>query len=57
LPNPNPSGINTSANVQSWEKASDANTWAGFAYNLPEPLDLTGAAGQVCLKVHGDHAL
>jgi hypothetical protein len=57
VPNPNPSGINTSANVQSWEKASDANTWAGFAYNLPEPLDLTGAAGQVCLKVHGERAM
>ena len=53
--NPNPSGINMSANVQNWQKANNANTWGGFYYDPPEALDLTGAFGQVCLSVYGDH--
>ncbi len=53
--NPNPSGINTSANVQNWQKNSDAVTWGGFYYDLPEVIDLTGGFGEVCISVYSDH--
>ncbi len=54
VPNPNPSGINTSGNVQIWKKATDAVTWGGYYFDLPEPLELTGQTGQVCIDVYGD---
>ncbi len=54
--NPNPSGINTSANVHLWMKANDAAAWGGFYIDLPEPLDLSGAAGELCFSVHADYA-
>ncbi|MBK6621931.1 MAG: T9SS type A sorting domain-containing protein [Saprospirales bacterium] len=56
IPNPNSSGINTSANVVEYIKPLDAQVWAG-AFSNPNPttlLDVT-TAGQVCVKVHMDH--
>lgn len=55
--NPNPSGVNTSDSVQLWEKAADAQSWAGFFYDLTEPLDLTGAYGTVCVDVLADYEI
>ncbi|HFA48473.1 MAG TPA: T9SS type A sorting domain-containing protein [Bacteroidetes bacterium] len=53
--NPNPSGINTSDNVQNWQKADDAQTWGGFFYDPPEAIDLRGAFGQICISAYSDH--
>ena len=54
--NPNPTGINTSANVTRFEKPADAQVWAG-AFSNPNPttpVNVTNG-GQVCIKVHMDH--
>ena len=51
--NPNPSGINTSANVGEHIKPAGSEVWAG-AFSNPNPtipVDVTTAA-QVCMKVH-----
>lgn len=56
IPNPNPSGINTSENVTKFIKPAVAQVWAG-AYTNPNPvraMDLTGA-NKVCVNVHMDH--
>jgi len=56
IPNPNPSGINTSDNVTKFIKPAVAQVWAG-AYSNPNPvraMDLTGA-NKVCVNVHMDH--
>ena len=54
--NPNPSGINTSANVLTYTKGGDAPTWGG-AFSNPVPsrlIDFT-ATSKVCVKVHMNH--
>jgi len=54
--NPNPTGINQSANVSDYVKPAVAEVWAG-AFSNPAPttpIDL-GTNGQVCIKVHMDH--
>lgn len=56
IANPNPTGINTSANVLKYVKPAVAEVWAG-AFSNPDPttpVDLSGG-GQVCVKVHMDH--
>ncbi|MFK7907565.1 MAG: hypothetical protein AB8B69_20680, partial [Chitinophagales bacterium] len=56
IENPNPSGINTSANVLTYTKGGDAPTWGG-AFSNPNPsrnVDFTTTT-QVCVKVHMDH--
>ncbi len=56
IANPNPSGINTSANVTSFTKPAVAQVWAG-AYSNPNPvraIDLLGT-NKVCINVHMDH--
>ena len=56
IPNPNPTGINTSANVIQYVKPAVAEVWAG-AFSAPNPTTPVdfGAGGQVCAKVHMDH--
>ena len=56
IANPNPSGINTSANVMQYVKAGDAMTWAGsfLVGGLANPIDGT-LTSEVCMKVHSDH--
>lgn len=54
--NPNPSGINTSANVLIYTKGADAPVWGG-AFSNPVPatrLDFT-TTNRICVKVHMDH--
>jgi hypothetical protein len=54
--NPNPTGIDTSANVLKYVKPAVAEVWAG-AFSNPDPatpVDLSGG-GKVCVKVHMDH--
>lgn len=56
IANPNPTGINTSANVLKYVKPAVAEVWAG-AFSNPDPatpVDLSNG-GQVCIKVHMDH--
>lgn len=54
--NPDPSGINTSANVTHFVKPAVAEVWAG-AFSNPNPtIPITLEAGsQVCIKVWMDH--
>jgi len=40
IANPDPSGINTSANVGEFTKPTGAETWAGGFFDEPSPLDL-----------------
>ncbi len=56
IANPNPTGINTSANVLEYVKAGDAMTWAGafLANGLSTPIDGT-LTSEICLKAHSDH--
>ncbi|GAB4489373.1 MAG: hypothetical protein OHK0019_06860 [Saprospiraceae bacterium] len=54
--NPNPTGIDTSANVLKYVKPAVAEVWAG-AFSNPDPttpVDVSGG-GKVCVKVHMDH--
>lgn len=54
--NPNPAGIDTSANVLKYVKPAVAEVWAG-AFSNPNPatpVDVSGGA-KVCVKVHMDH--
>ncbi len=56
LPNPNPSGINTSATVAKYVKPAVAEVWAG-CFSNPNPtavIDLI-ENGKVSVKVHMDH--
>ena len=53
IANPNPAGINTSANVAEFIKPAGSETWAG-AFSNPVPptgIDAT-AATQICIDVH-----
>lgn len=52
IANPDPTGINTSANVADHVKPADAQVWAGAFPNpaLQTPADMI-ANGQVCIKV------
>ncbi len=52
--NPNPSGINTSANVGKFVKAGDAQSFAGMYADLEAPLDWKGVK-TARAKVHMDH--
>ncbi len=56
IANPNPSGINTSANVTAYTKPAVAQVWAG-AYSNPNPLTAINLIGsnKVCVNVHMDH--
>jgi len=51
--NPDPSGINTSANVLAFQKAGDGDPWEGAFANTTIPIDVINP-GQVCLKVWSD---
>lgn len=56
IANPNPTGLNTSANVLKYVKPAVAEVWAG-AFSNPDPttpVDVSGGA-KVCVKVHLDH--
>jgi len=52
IPNPDASGINTSATVLEGRKAGDAPEWAGMFSN-PNPMDMIDASngGQVCFDI------
>ena len=54
--NPDPSGINTSANVTHFVKPAVAEVWAG-AFSNPNPTIpvILEAGSQVCIKVWMDH--
>ncbi len=56
IPNPNPTGVNTSANVMQYIKGGDAQTWAGsfLVGGLANPIDGT-LTSEICMKVHSDH--
>lgn len=56
IANPNPAGINESANVLKFVKPAVAQVWAG-AFSNPDPLTPVdvSSGGQVCVKVHMDH--
>ncbi len=56
ISNPDPSGINTSANVTEYVKPAVAEVWAG-AFSNPNPATpvTLDAGSQVCIKVHMDH--
>lgn len=41
MPNPDPSGINTSANVVKMVRGFDGDPWAGWYATLPIPIDVT----------------
>jgi hypothetical protein len=56
IANPNPMGINTSANVVKYIKPAVSEVWAG-AFSNPDPttpVDFSNG-GQICVKVHMDH--
>lgn len=56
IPNPNPSGINTTGNVLKFIKPAVAELWAG-AFSNPNPtvpVDFSNG-GQICVMVHMDH--
>ncbi len=52
--NPNPSGINTSANVGKFVKAADGGNFTGFYTDLDAPVDFAGVK-QMHAKVLMDH--
>ncbi|HZV68836.1 MAG TPA: T9SS type A sorting domain-containing protein [Saprospiraceae bacterium] len=56
IANPDPSGINTSANVTHFVKPGVAEVWAG-AFSNPNPTTpvTLDAGSQVCIKVWMDH--
>jgi Secretion system C-terminal sorting domain len=56
IPNPDKTGINTSANVSDFKKPAASQSWAGAASEpFPTtPVDLT-TGGTVCIKVWADH--
>ena len=58
--NPNPSGINTSAKVGEFVKASDAAPWAGMYADLDAPIDFKGnktARAKVLMNHIGNFAI
>jgi len=56
IPNPDPSGINTSANVIGIQKVGDGDPWEGVFANPSIAVDLINP-GQVCLKVWSDQVM
>lgn len=51
IPNPDPTGINTSATVSDFTKPMDSEVWAGgFATSTLTPMDFI-SGGTVCMKV------
>lgn len=56
IPNPNPTGINTSDSVTLYVKPAGAQVWAG-AFSNPDPQTPISLepGSQVCIKVHMDH--
>lgn len=55
IENPDPSGINTSANVLSVNKTADAQVWAGASIPLAAPIDFTNGS-TISLKVWSPRA-
>lgn len=55
ISNPDPSGINTSANVAELTKAPASETWAGAFIDLDNPVDL-GISSTLTLKVWSPEA-
>jgi uncharacterized surface protein with fasciclin (FAS1) repeats len=55
IPNPDPSGINTSSTVWEWCKANNAVTWGGIYFDLPEPVALTEGNTTMCVDVWMPH--
>ncbi|UII23861.1 PKD domain-containing protein [Fulvivirga ligni] len=47
VPNPNPSGINTSCFVNSYEKSAGCETWSGVAYGLDNAIDFASTTKKV----------
>lgn len=45
--NPDPGGINTSCNVNIYEKTGGCETWSGVAYEFDNPIDFGSANGKV----------
>ncbi len=56
IPNPNPSGINTSSTVGKFTKPAVAEVWAG-AFSNPNPTAIVDLVnnGKIKVKVHMDH--
>lgn len=53
--NPNPSGINTSCNVQNYIKTAGCETWSGVGKGLDNAIDLTTAENKAFkLMVYGE---
>ncbi len=53
IPNPDPSGINTTATVADFFKPEQAQVWAGGFPNPPHttPVTLSGGATEICIDV------
>ena len=55
--NPDPSGLNTSANVIAFNKAVGAEVWSGgFSNPAPSTIIDLSAGGEICIKVWMDEA-
>jgi len=48
IPNPGPDAVNMSASVMKYTKGADAQTWAGFFWDLNQEIDANPAV-EVCL--------
>ena len=57
VPNPDPSGINTSANVSNFHKPEQAQVWAGGFPNPQQDVKYTLSSGatEICVDVYMDH--
>lgn len=57
VPNPNPGGINTSANVGVFTKRASEPVWAGGFPNPPlqVPADFTSGSMEICVDVYMPH--
>ena len=51
VPNPDPTGINTSCNVQSYVKTAGCETWSGVGKGLDNAIDLTAAGANTAFKM------
>lgn len=51
VPNPDPTGINTSCNVQSYVKTAGCQTWSGVGKGLGNAIDLTAAGANTTFKL------
>lgn len=54
IPNPNPTGVNTSATVAEYVKAANSEVWAG-AYCNPAVTSNVTSGLRICVDIHMDH--